>query len=222
MNKYTHLNRHHIRKMIKLLKCILNYNYIFCSGYEESIIKFLGLCNNLDFKLQTKSIIKIISCILVVLMHTLRRYDVNISMYPILYYMTRCSMPLFFMAAGAIHLTKKVITYEYFFGKIKPILILMFGYYLIDCMVRFISGQIGFNNINEFIADTISLLKSVHWDFGVFWFLRTMIYIYLILPVLHKLYNSKMLILILFLGLICVIFDFLSLTNIIMYDAGAY
>lgn len=61
--------------------------------------------------------IKILSCIMVVLLHSLRAFDKTVELHTYLYYFCRCTMPLFFMAAGAVQLLKDKIDYKYCFKK---------------------------------------------------------------------------------------------------------
>lgn len=55
--------RHHIKKMIILIKSILNYHNIFSFGYEDTILKFTRLCHDLNYTLTDSRCIDIISVI---------------------------------------------------------------------------------------------------------------------------------------------------------------
>lgn len=160
-------------------------------------------------------VIKIISCLLVVLMHTLRRYDHSVQLHPFLYYLTRCSMPLFFMASGAVQLTKRAIDYNYCLKKIWNIIKLMVLYYGFDFLIRF------FFKCDISIDGAISALKGTYGDYAVFWFLRTMIIIYLILPIIHVAFKKFPFIVLLF-GLICVGLDSYNAWNILFHNATTY
>ena len=161
-------------------------------------------------------VIKIISCLLVVLMHTLRRYDQSVELHPFLYYLTRCSMPLFFMASGAVQLCKEKIDYRYCFKKIWNIVILMVAYYVADIIFRFVYNM-------EFTpSGAIVALKGAYGDYAVFWFLRTMIMIYLVLPLLHKIYTAKPILLTIVLGLSCFLLDAYNVGGILFFDHTAY
>ena len=161
-------------------------------------------------------VIKIISCLLVVLMHTLRRYDQSVELHPFLYYLTRCSMPLFFMASGAVQLVKDQITYRYCFKKIWNIIKLMIFYYGFDILIRFLF------KFDISIDGVIVALKGAYGDYAVFWFLRTLIMIYLILPGIHYVYKKYPLILILLLGIICIGLDAFNVWNVLYRGASSY
>lgn len=161
-------------------------------------------------------VIKIISCLLVVLMHTLRRYDQSVELHPFLYYLTRCSMPLFFMASGAVQLTKEKIGYNYCFKKIWNIIKLMLFYYGFDVLFRFLF------RFDFSIDGAIIAVKGAYGDYAVFWFLRTLIMIYLVLPGIHYLYKRCPLYLLLFLGLICVGLDAYNVWNVLYQGASSY
>ena len=48
-NEKTVLNRLHIKKMLILIKSVLNYHNIFSFGYEEVILKYTRLCKEKGF-----------------------------------------------------------------------------------------------------------------------------------------------------------------------------
>ena len=161
-------------------------------------------------------VIKILSCVLVVLMHSLRAFDKTVELHPILYYLTRCSMPLFFLAAGAVQLSKSEINSSYCFKKIKNILILMSAYYGLDFIIRVaIFRDFSFYGL-------VASAKGAYWDFGVFWFLQTMIIIYLILPWLHKGYKTHPIKLLVFFGSITLSLNAYNIINIQCYGADHY
>lgn len=162
--------------------------------------------------------LKILSCVLVVLMHTLRHFDSTVALHPILYYLTRCSMPLFFMASGAIQLNKTSVNMKYCLRKIGSIILVMGGYYTVDLFVRLYNTD--FSSFN--FSDAVLLIKHLYWDFGVFWFLRTMIYFYLFLPLLHSVYHKFTKSFICVLVTICVLVDAYSIYNIEFNGATAY
>jgi len=154
---------------------------------------------------------------LVVLMHTLRHLDKTVSNHPYLYYLTRCSMPLFFMVSGAVQLNKSTLTFSYSKRKIFQILLVMMGYYLIDLCVRIVinSGE------GVCLHHIICQAKVVYHDFP-FWFLRTMIYIYALLPFLHKLFKKNATTLVLALGVITIVINSISIWRIFFSGADVY
>lgn len=161
-------------------------------------------------------VIKILSCVLVVLMHSLRAFDKTVELHPILYYLTRCSMPLFFLSAGAVQLLKSDIKWDYCLKKIKNIIILMLAYYGCDFLIRIaIFRDLSFSGL-------VASAKGAYWDFGVFWFLQTMIIIYLVLPWLHKVYKSHAMALLVFFGGITLALNAYNIINIQCFGADHY
>lgn len=55
--------RHHIKRMIILIKSILNYHNIFSFGYDDTILKFTRLCHDLDYELNDLGCIDILALI---------------------------------------------------------------------------------------------------------------------------------------------------------------
>lgn len=161
-------------------------------------------------------VIKILSCVLVVLMHSLRAFDKSVELHPILYYLTRCSMPLFFLSAGAVQLSKSEINRSYCFKKIKNIVLLMLAYYGCDFLIR----MAVFCDFS--ISGLVASAKGSYWDFGVFWFLQTMIIIYLILPWLHKVYKNHTMKLLVFFGSITLALNAYNIINIQCFGADHY
>lgn len=153
-------------------------------------------------------VIKIISCALVVLMHSLRAFDKSVEIHPFLYYFTRCSMPLFFMAAGAVQLQKACIDFQYCYRKIKNIVLLMTAYYGCDFFLRIVTS------CDFSFAVLLSTAKQCYWDFGVFWFLYTMIIIYMILPWLHKWYKKHPYSLLCIFGIFIIALNLYNIVNI--------
>ncbi len=157
--------------------------------------------------------IKILSCIMVVLLHSLRAFDKTVEMHTYLYYFCRCTMPLFFMAAGAVQLVKDKIEYKYCFKKIKNIILLMLAYYGCDMLIRLsIYHDFTLNGL-------LTYAKAAYRDFGVFWFLQTMIILYLILPIIHKVYKKHPFIILSVLGVGSLVLNTYNLYNI--YFNGA-
>lgn len=153
-------------------------------------------------------VIKIISCALVVLMHSLRAFDKSVEIHPFLYYFTRCSMPLFFMAAGAVQLQKVNIDFQYCHRKIKNIVLLMTTYYGCDFFLRIVTS------CDFSFTAFLSIAKQCYWDFGVFWFLYTMIIIYMVLPWLHKWYKKHPYSLLCIFGIFIIALNLYNIVNI--------
>lgn len=155
-------------------------------------------------------LLKIVSCMLVVLMHTLRLSDSDVTENFIFYYLTRCSVPIFFMVAGAVQMNRKKVEINYCIKKIINIVIVLVIYYLSDYIIRF-------SLIDHFSFSLISL-KNVYYDFGVFWFFWTMILIYLVLPLLYKIYNLYPKIVLQVFGIVCLSVALIDDFNILYLD----
>lgn len=161
-------------------------------------------------------VIKIISCALVVLMHSLRAFDKSVELHPYLYYFTRCSMPLFFMVAGAVQLQKACIDFQYCYRKIKSIVLLMIAYYGCDFFLRIV------NSFDFSFAALLNTTKHCYWDFGVFWFLYSMIIIYMVLPWLHKRYKRHPYLLLSIFGIFIIAHNLYNIVNIQFNGAGQF
>lgn len=125
-------------------------------------------------------LIKCIACISVVGLHT-----VGMNNYTI-YYFCDCGVPLFFMVNGYLLLSKEKVDYQYVFFKILKILKIVFAWNFIITIPVFIFRH---KIVNPFSLAFDSLLqKGYLWQF---WFFGTLILIYLLLPLLHKLFFQK-------------------------------
>lgn len=132
--------------------------------------------------------IKIIACFLVVILHTinigLEENQRNIGL--IFYYLGVFAIPLFFMVNGYLQLRKKEIKYSYCLKKIAKILGIVLIWNAIIAIPYFILKGESKNIILESVKN-LFLQKGYY---NHFWFLGTLIIIYLFLPCLIKLFNS--------------------------------
>ena len=106
----------------------------------------------------------------------------------ILYYMGTIAIPLFFMASGYIQLRKKEkkITYQYILQKIKKILFVV----VIWNIPIFIAKLVIQKQMTNIFYESISNLIQKGYFFQ-FWYLGAMIVIYLMLPILSRLFEEE-------------------------------
>ncbi len=130
--------------------------------------------------------IKILACAGVVILHTLDRNSGTVAQ--ILYYLGTISIPLFFMVNGALLLNKEKITFKYCILKIvKIILITLFW----STLLFFIKAIVN-RDVSEWYIDIFGCFIQKGY-FNIFWFFGSLILIYLLLPVIHKIYKSRVL-----------------------------
>ena len=131
-------------------------------------------------------LIKVLACIGVVLLHTTMigfKETGSWNLLAYLYYLGTYSIPLFFMVNGYLLLGKRSITYSYILQKVKWILITVSSWTFIVWLFK---RDFTVNPIKKIIG---SLLQK--GDFSQFWFFGALILIYLCLPILKKILNSK-------------------------------
>ena len=131
-------------------------------------------------------LIKVLACIGVVLLHTTMigfKDTGSWNLLAYLYYLGTYSIPLFFMVNGYLLLGKSNITYSYILQKVKWILIIVSSWTTIIWLFK---RDFTVNPIKKIVG---SLLQEGY--FSQFWFFGALILIYLCLPVLKKILNSK-------------------------------
>ena len=125
-------------------------------------------------------LIKLLACISVVGLHA-----VSMKNYTI-YYLCDCGVPLFFMVNGYLLLSREQADYQYVFRKIAHILKIVLSWNFLIAIPVLLFRQ---KMINPFRLAFDSLLqKSYLWHF---WFFGALIIIYLLLPLLHRLFFEK-------------------------------
>ena len=155
-------------------------------------------------------LIKVISCVGVVLLHTemggfKETGSWNFSTY--LYYLGTYSIPLFFIVNGYLLLGKREITYPYILQKVKWILITVMSWTFIVWIIKL---DFAVNPVKKMIG---SLVQKGY--FFQFWFFGALILIYLCLPILKKFFYSKRRYLYI-LSILLVIGLIFELTNIVL------
>ena len=131
-------------------------------------------------------LIKVLACIGVVLLHTTMigfKDTGSWNLLAYLYYLGTYSIPLFFMANGYLLLGKRNITYSYILEKVKWILITVSSW---TTIVWLLKRDFAVNPVKKIIG---SMVQKGY--FFQFWFFGALILVYLCLPVLRKILNSK-------------------------------
>ena len=131
-------------------------------------------------------LIKVLACIGVVLLHTTMigfKDTGSWNLLAYLYYLGTYSIPLFFMVNGYLLLGKKEITYPYILQKVKWILTIVSSWTFIIWLFK---RDFAVNPVKKIIG---SMVQKGY--FFQFWFFGALILIYLCLPILKKILNSK-------------------------------
>lgn len=125
----------------------------------------------------------------------------------IMYYFGTFAVPLFFMVNGYLNLNG-VKSYKYSLKKIINILVVILGWNILYFIFDFIINN-NVNNLFCMILDNF-LQRGVFWQF---WFLGSLIIIYLFIPIISRIFNKtkyyKLLVLGLF--LLCLAYNFINI-----------
>lgn len=160
---------------------------------------------------------KIFASFMVVLMHTLRNMNPEVPYHPFLYYFTRVSIPIFFICLGYIQLNRTGTPQEYLKKKIVGIVSVSMAWILIyDVIVLFWKQKILFHR------DIWGWLFQ-KGSFSVFWFMATMIVLYLMLPWMQRVFHGQYSRI--FFGvlmLFCVMADVVNLVGILVFDRSSF
>lgn len=157
--------------------------------------------------------IKIIASFLVVVLHVANcGLDDNISAkIHLIYYLGVYAIPLFFIANGYLQLRKKEITYKYCVKKIMKIFFIVFIWNLF-LVIPYIVLKNEYQNVFLEMFKNLFMQKGF---FNYFWFFGALIIIYILLPIISKIYNRKKnyLYITLLLILVSITMDILNIIN---------
>ena len=131
-------------------------------------------------------LLKVLACVGVVLLHTTMdgfKETGSWNLLTYLYYLGTYSIPLFFMVNGYLLLGKREITYSYILQKVKWILITVSSWTFIVWLFK---RDFTENLIKKIVG---SLIQKGY--FFQFWFFGALMIIYICLPILKKILNSK-------------------------------
>lgn len=156
--------------------------------------------------------LKVISCFGVVMLHVsglIATETTSFTWEDIYYYLATFSIPIFFAVNGYLLLNKKEINYKYVFKKICAILLVVVVWNILISVASAVLKQ-EINNPIDVILD--SLIQKGY--FLQFWFFGSLIIIYLVLPILFRIYNIKigLFLFVLFL-VISIVIDILSIKS---------
>lgn len=117
---------------------------------------------------------------------------INISV--LLYETASISIPLFFMVSGFLLIDKSNYNIKYSIKKILNIIRLVISVNLIYWLLIIIKHIIIYKYIDiklSFLYDNISGCLIQKGAFWIYWYLGSMIILYLLLPIINKLYKNK-------------------------------
>lgn len=146
-------------------------------------------------------LIKVLACSGVIALHTL---VVNLGLLNrIIAYLAGMSVPLFFAVNGYLMFSKAEVTYRYVLIKVVRILCVCFAWEFLHAIAYFCYYRQWRDFVSSFFLDFLQQGLFYH-----FWFMGTLIILYLVLPLLHKLrYSNSIYIITLGLGVLCVAID---------------
>lgn len=135
-------------------------------------------------------LVKIVAMTLVVALHTTRAYIDSYSLSDpsaVIYYTGVVAIPLFFMVSGYLLLGRDTISYHYSAKKIFSIIRFLLIFIILSWLPHVVFRGAGISELGEFLLDCI-LSRGF---FGVLWYLVAMCIIYLLLPILNKIYQHR-------------------------------
>lgn len=151
-------------------------------------------------------LLKIMACVGVVSLHTINGSLGIINRVVTL--ICSLSIPIFFMCSGYVMFLKKSISYRYVVKKVIKILVICYLWEMIHAILYFLYYHQIRNFVKSFFLDFLQKGLFFH-----FWFLGSLIILYVILPILREIEKRTprlYLGLIIFLGAICVCIDGIS------------
>lgn len=157
-------------------------------------------------------LLKIISLCGVIALHTQRSYILGVLYNPILYYLSRFCMPVFFMINGYLILSKQDFTRSYYLRKIKNI----FRILLIWSTIAFFYSY--FLCHNSLLQSAVNFANCLIGRYIVpFWFFISFLIIYTILLFYYKQIKKNIWKILISLCILMALADILSLL-LISYD----
>ena len=128
-------------------------------------------------------ILRIIACVLVLFNHTINtilpRNDMEVFIFNFIFMLSKIAVPIFFMISGYVLLKRDYSYKELYLNKFVRIFIAVFGCTILISLIR--------DNFN-----IISIIKSFFTEpiFIAYWYLYTLLGIYLIVPFLRKMIKN--------------------------------
>ena len=155
-------------------------------------------------------LVKVFACVWVVALHTLRPGQGLANR--IVFLMASVCMPLFFICNGYVLFLKRQITYGYVLKKVARILSVCFMWELLHAVAYFLVYNEFRNFIQSFILDFFQEGLFYH-----FWFMGTLIILYMLLPLLKRIQvaNSRV-----FVGIVVTLGSINILIDVLMVAFG--
>jgi surface polysaccharide O-acyltransferase-like enzyme len=156
-------------------------------------------------------LLKIISILGVVALHTQRSLDTGNCYNPILYYFGRFAMPVFFMVNGYLILKREIFDFSYYKKKILNIVRVLFIWGVITAVYyAVVYHKVGIKVFLWNVGKSIVARGVVP-----FWFLLTFVFLYtFVLLIGIDCIKKNINVITLVLGSVCLIFDIASLISI--------
>lgn len=154
-------------------------------------------------------LIKVICTFAVVALHSQRSLVTGELFNSVLYYASRFAMPLFFMCNGYLILKKKSFGFKYFCKKVLNIIRVMTLWSFITFMLSLLVEQ---NSLTKALLDGIKCFIGV--NIAPFWFLYSLIIIYIVLLLFFDLIKKHLNKILIFLFATMLIIDIISVISI--------
>lgn len=129
-------------------------------------------------------LIKLISCLLIVLLHTIKYENSIFNL--VLYNLGVFGIPMFLMVSGYLSLNKSNISYKYCLKKIINIIKLVFIFNMLIFIVEIYKSRDFLSSLSVFYEWFIQKGKL-----SVFWYFGLLIIIYLLLPLIKYIFEHK-------------------------------
>lgn len=152
-------------------------------------------------------VLKVVACFLIVSLHTIN--STFGLLHRIIISTSVIGIPIFFTASGLFILSKDSVKYSYIFKKIGKVLAVCFMWECLYSIVLFIVKHEWRPFLGSFLYDFLQKGLFFH-----FWYLGSMIILYLLCPILHKLIKRKPKLFIgltIYLGIVNVLLDVMQL-----------
>ena len=154
-------------------------------------------------------ILKTLALCGVLALHTQRSYFLHECWNPLIYYLARFCMPIFFMVNGALIMKRDTFSFSYYKRKVLNIIRILTIWAIITFVYSYLLLDLTFH------ISLINGIKSLLGGFIVpFWFLFTFILIYTILLFCFDFIKKHLKWVVYSLFFICILIDVVSLTNI--------
>lgn len=165
----------------------------FIDGFFKILNKLknnrFGVKSNSKVRDLSLDFLKVIATFGVVVLNTVNK-DLSLFNY-ILYCFGVFSIPIFFMVDGALLLNKKEVSFKYSLRKINSTLKLVMCWVIIGFICNILLSK----SLDKWYLDVFGWFIQKGF-FNLFWFFGSLLIIYSLLPLLHYIYNKKILLIV--------------------------